>query len=183
MKERNVITNITINEVDLYNNWPTLLEWQKDELIHGIGISITKKLEEIKEIVKYLNNTVAHTIYGITTLEDYEWISKSFDKVLVLGYKNKGRGKSIIPTNKIDIKELYRLFKIVSFDNLGIEQSNVKELVTKEEWEQSYMGEEATISFYIDTVEEKYYKSSIEIDGFNIGSKSVIEMFNDIRSK
>ena len=45
------------------------------------------------------------------------------------------------------------------------------------------MGEEGTASFFIDTVEEKFYKSSLEEDGEDINNLSVIEMFNNIKNK
>lgn len=161
MKKQNVIVNITINEIDLIKDWKDILYYQQNELVYGIGVSVCIKDENTKWIVQNFDNVVAHTIFGITTLEDYYWISESFDKVLVLGYKRKGRGRNIIPGNVFGIEEIYDLFKIVSFDNLGIEQTNIKDKVSEQEWEQSFMGEEGTASFFIDTVEEKFYKSCL----------------------
>ena len=183
MKKQNVIVNITINEIDLIKDWKDILYYQQNELVYGIGVSVCIKDENTKWIVQNFDNVVAHTIFGITTLEDYYWISESFDKVLVLGYKRKGRGRNIIPGNVFGIEEIYDLFKIVSFDNLGIEQTNIKDKVSEQEWEQSFMGEEGTASFFIDTVEEKFYKSSLEEDGEDINNLSVIEMFNNIKNK
>lgn len=183
MKEQNIIVNITINEIDLVKDWKDILYYQQNKLVYGIGVSLCIKDENTKWIVQNFDNVVAHTIFGITTLEDYYWISESFDKVLVLGYKRKGRGRNIIPGNVFGIEEIYDLFKIVSFDNLGIEQTNIKEKVSEQEWEQSFMGEEGTASFFIDTVEEKFYKSSLDEDGEDINNLSVIEMFNNIKNK
>ena len=183
MKKQNVIVNITINEIDLIKDWKDILYYQQNELVYGIGVSVCIKDENTKWIVQNFDNVVAHTIFGITTLEDYYWISESFDKVLVLGYKRKGRGRNIIPGNVFGIEEIYDLFKIVSFDNLGIEQTNIKDKVSEQEWEQSFMGEEGTASFFIDTVEEKFYKSSLEEDGEDINNLSVIEIFNNIKNK
>lgn len=182
MKGQRVITNITINEKDLLRDWPRILDWQNKGLLYGVGVSINSKDNDTKWIVDDLENVVAHTIYGITTLEDYEWISESFDKVLVLGYKSKGRGKEITPVDQINITKIYNLFKIVSFDNTGIEQSGIKNNVSDDEWECSFLGDEGVSSFYIDTIQEKFYKSSTEEYGFKIGDKSIIEMFKEIRA-
>ena len=141
LKKQNVIVNITINEIDLIKDWKDILYYQQNELVYGIGVSVCIKDENTKWIVQNFDNVVAHTIFGITTLEDYYWISESFDKVLVLGYKRKGRGRNIIPGNVFGIEEIYDLFKIVSFDNLGIEQTSIKDKVSEQEWEKSFMGE------------------------------------------
>lgn len=49
---------------------------------------------------------------------------------------------------------------LVSFDNLALEQLAVKSLLSKEEWEQFYAGDDGSHTFYIDMVERKFAKSS-----------------------
>ena len=51
-------------------------------------------------------------------------------------------------------------FNTISFDNLAIEQLDVKRLMSDEEWEQFYMGDDGTSTFYVDMVEQKFAKSS-----------------------
>ena len=52
------------------------------------------------------------------------------------------------------------MFKVVSFDNLAIEQLEVKRLVKDDEWEEFYMGDDGNFTYYIDMVERKFAQSS-----------------------
>lgn len=182
MRGRDIIVNMTINQIDFLNNTLKLYEWQKLGLIHGLGISVSTY--DLEPLLIDFKNVVAHTIWGITSYKQYERISIGFDKVLVLGYKTKGRGKNLNPVvdEYIEIEKLYELFDIVSFDNLAIDQIGMKYKVSEEEWENCYMGEEGSASFFIDTVDQKFYKSSIEEGGISISDFSVKEMFNIVRT-
>ena len=51
-------------------------------------------------------------------------------------------------------------FKVVSFDNLAIEQLEVQRLMSKEEWDEFYMGDDGSMTYYIDMVEQKFARSS-----------------------
>ena len=179
MHDRQVIVNLTINQKDFNKDWAKLLDWQISGMFYGLGISINSSA--ITKKINYFDNVVAHTIYGITTMDSYKWAAQVFDKVLILGYKNKGRGKKITPKFGMDVSKLFAIFKIVSFDNLGIDQSEIKDKINEGDWKTYYMGEEGTSSFYIDTVEAKFYESSVSENGFNIGNKSVKSMYNIIR--
>ena len=180
MKERKVIVNMTVNQSDFNKSWGFLIDWQASGLIHGLGVSVNSHVLTPK--IKYFKNTVAHTIFGLTTFEDYKWISKNFEKVLILGYKHKGRGKKVTPKNQFDIRNIFGMFEIVSFDNLAISQSLDRKWFSDEDWEKYYMGEEGSVSFYIDSVDLQFYKSSLETEGRPIGNKTVIEMFNEVRN-
>ena len=52
------------------------------------------------------------------------------------------------------------MFIVVSFDNLAIEQLEVKRLVKDDEWEEFYMGDDGNFTYYIDMVERKFAQSS-----------------------
>jgi len=181
MKTRKVITNLTINQLDFNKNWDKLLDWQIAGLFYGLGISITST--QLTKKIKYFDNVVAHTILGITSMHMYKRTSKRFNKVLILGYKNKGRGKQVVPSCKIDLPEIFNMFEVVSFDNLGIEQAKVKNIIDKEDWAKYFMGEEGSVSFYIDTVEAKFYESSTSDDeGTDVYNKSVKSMFKELKT-
>lgn len=179
MKNQKVITNMTVNQNDFNKLWAVFMNWQTLGLIHGIGISINSHVLIPK--IKYFKNTVAHTIFGITTFDDYRWISKNFEKVLVLGYKDKGRGKNIVPKAQFDVRRLFDIFKVVSFDNLGICQAINKADLPEEVWNTNFMGDEGFVSFYIDSVNLKFFKSSLEVEGADVKNKTVIEMFNEVK--
>ena len=51
-------------------------------------------------------------------------------------------------------------FEVVSFDNLAIKQLGVKALLPKPVWDTFYMGDDGTITYYIDMVNNKFSKTS-----------------------
>ena len=92
-------------------------------------------------------------------------------KMLILGYKHLRRGnewyiedhENIVSKQmwlKENLADIINHFKVVSFDNLAIEQLDVQRLMSKEEWDEFYMGDDGTMTYYIDMVERKFAKSS-----------------------
>ena len=59
----------------------------------------------------------------------------------------------------------------------------MKGKLSTEEWEQLYMGEDGTTTFYVDAVNGKFAKSSTEEVLHDIGNKSIDEMFKFITEK
>ena len=110
-------------------------------------------------------------INGILKPSDVEILSDKNLKILILGYKQLRRGgdylykefESII-TKKMWLKEnlgnIIEHFKVVSFDNLAIEQLEVQRLMSREEWDEFYMGDDGSMTYYIDMVEQKFARSS-----------------------
>lgn len=76
-----------------------------------------------------------------------------------------------------------KLFKVISFDNLAIEQLDVKRIVPDDKWEEFYMGDDGSFTFYIDMVKGEFAKNSLSQERYPIGDISVDEMFNAIRGK
>ncbi len=75
-------------------------------------------------------------------------------------------------------------FKVVSFDNLAIEQLEVKNLLSKEEWDEFYAGDDGTHTYYIDMVERKFARSSTaDFDKRYDLMDSVDDMFQKILSE
>ena len=100
-----------------------------------------------------------------------EKLSNKILKMLILGYKTLRRGENFLYSHSLEIAEkqfwlkenlsnLIPLFKVVSFDNLAIEQLEVQKLLSPEEWEEFYMGDDGTMTFYIDMVNQQFAKSS-----------------------
>lgn len=184
LSENNIIVNITINQIDLMKNYERIIDFQKRKLIFGIGISVLKLSAELIDIIHHLENVVFHIIIGVSSLKMLHNMPSDY-KILLLGYKTKGRGENVIPDIKQYKKNLFwviRKFNIVSFDNLALNQLDIKNYITKDIWEESYMGEDGQYSFYIDTVEKKYYKSSLDCVGYLIGNKTIKEMFNHVKN-
>ena len=92
-------------------------------------------------------------------------------KMLILGYKHLRRGNEYFEEEQKDIEvkqqwlyenleDIIQKFKVVSFDNLAIEQLDVKRLLTQEEWDEFYMGDDGKVTYYVDMVERKFAQSS-----------------------
>ena len=50
-------------------------------------------------------------------------------------------------------------FKVLSFDNLALEQLNIKKYVSPEDWKTHYMGDDGSFTMYIDLVKEEFAKN------------------------
>lgn len=196
LKEKKVFTNITVQQNQFLNNIEKLREYSESKLIYGIGVSYSHYDEDFINKVKEFPNAVLHTINGILTTEDLNRLKGNGLKVLILGYKNLQRGKTYKETHSFSTryhqKCLYdRLpmiidenwFKLISFDNLAIEQLDVKRLLTDDKWEEFYMGDDGRYTFYIDMVAGKFAKNSLSQERYDIGDKTVDEMFEIIRKK
>ncbi len=172
LKEKNIIANMTLRDTDVLRNLDLVKELLDKKLIIALGVScsdVDKTLQCI-DILKN-NNIVIHLICGIISMKDLRQLFNKNLKILLLGYKkNTGRGKQHYKDNKmIDLRismlkvllsDIIPLFKVVSFDNLAIEQLSVKTLLSKESWDEFYMGNEGQHSMYIDLVKEEFAMNS-----------------------
>ena len=197
MKERKIICNITVNQNHFMN--PKINKeidlWVRQGFIKGIGISLTNPTQEgfIEEVKKY-PNAVIHVIAGVTPWEDIQYLMGHDLKLLILGYKKTGRGKKyydglfipIITQMKYlegGLDEIINGFKVVSFDNLALEQLHIKDKLTDEEWKTFYGGDDGTVTFFIDLVRGVFAKNSLSQKVYPIGDKSIDEMFAIIQKE
>lgn len=193
LKERNILANITVNVAQFINNFEKIKAMKDNDLIHGIGISYTKR--DIDAVIKstQLNDVVFHTIAGVTTPEEYKDLLDNKRKVLILGYKELQRGvswKLSHPDEYIrnmtwlmdNLDYLMSTAQVASFDNLALEQLNVRSHLTDKEWDTFYMGDDGSFTFYIDLVKMEYAKNSLSKERFPIDGKDINEMFQHIIS-
>lgn len=137
LKEQGVIANITINQNHLKPYKDMICKIVGDGLVYGIGISLTdsSKMDEIEFASSLGDNVVFHTIAGILSPKDVNALVGK--KVLILGYKDLRRGASFkekesekiernIKWLQMNLPILSNVFKLISFDCLGIEQINPK---------------------------------------------------------
>ena len=112
---------------------------------------------------------------------------------LILGYKNLNRGQTyssshqdLILKNQTwlfnNIEKLVDKFEVISFDNLALDQLQVKRFLTENEWNEFYMGDDGTSTYYIDSVAHKFSKNSVAPlnERFDL-LDSVDDMFKFIR--
>ena len=104
-------------------------------------------------------------------------------KILVLGYKSVGRGKQYRPKHKdLDVEELLGLDAVILFDDLAVEQLNVRTYTSDDDWNKYYAGRDGEYTMYIDLVEMKYARSSTSKKRYDIKSiYDVPEMFSQVR--
>jgi hypothetical protein len=188
LKEKNIIANVTVNQKHFIDNYLFLKGLCEQELIRGLGVSYTHCTDELFLNLHYFPNAVLHIINGIVSIKDLEFLGGERFKVLILGYKEFGRGKDYyskdVENNKQKLYEylpkMLDKFKCVSFDNLAIKQLDVKRLLTDEEWSEFYMGDDGSFTMYVDMVNEEFAKSSTSTERFAI-TDNIVDMFNVIR--
>lgn len=198
---RKLIINLTVNQHQFMGNLDTIQWYNKIGWIKGIGVSLLDSYDEIfLTTIKSFPNVVLHIINGILTLSDVEnLILYPNLKILILGYKKVGRGisynhkmiNSIAKNQEMLKNELDRLrlsVKVIAFDNLALEQLDVKSLLSKEDWERFYMGDDGigdeytSASFYIDLVDETFSVNSCSKEVFPIAG-TVGDMFSFLKER
>ena len=194
MKNKNVICNITVHWFSFMKHRGTLTRWANQGLIHGIGISINEKVPtETIDYICNFKNAVVHTIIGIANEDVYKQLADKNLNILLLGYKTFGRGIRYrtkeaynIDINTVWLKEnilkFTDHFRAVCFDNLAIEQLDLKTKMSPEMFNQMYMGGDGTFTMYVDLVENKYAVSSTSIDRYNINSNNIDDLFANVRN-
>ena len=198
LKKNNVIANITVNQIHFMAKRYFIKYLVDNDYIKGLGISYINYSKEFIREVSYYPNAVLHVINGIVSKESLEPLYDKGLKVLVLGYKNLGRGvdykdkKDDIITNNQkflydNLQEIISRFKVMSFDNLALEQLNVRRLLSTDDWNRFYMGDDGTFTFYIDTVTKTFGSSSLvkKEDMIPITPEldDVVKMFEVIRNR
>ena len=194
LREQKVIANITVNQNQFMANKTFLHALVNAGLIHGVGVSLNVPTLEFIKAVGEFPTAVVHTIAGILTEADIKALSNYNLKVLILGYKNLGRGVTykqsfpgIIKTNmewlKNNLKDYIGNFNVVSFDNLAIEQLDVRSMVDEDKWDEFFMGDDGGYTFYLDCVNETFSKNSVapENERYYLMS-NVDDMFQFIRN-
>jgi len=174
LKSKNIIANLTINQIHFMRNQKMIKELIDRGLIYGLGVSLVNTDQEFIKAIKQYPNAVIHVINGIVTYSQIEQLADNGLKVLILGYKEFRRGENYkreanayIEANQTNLKVYLRSFiprfEVISFDNLAIEQLNVKDLMSEEEWNQFYMGDDGQFTMYIDMVTETFAKNSVAV--------------------
>ena len=183
LKQQEVLPSITINQ----------REWEETKinhlinegLIYGLGVSFVSFDDEVWDKILQIPNAVVHLIAGYHSPEVFEYFANKGAKILILGYKDWGRGKNYLELHKEGIPlriaaveemlpMLFTKCKVVSFDNLSIEQLHIREVVGEEKWKEFYMGNDGQYTMYVDLVKGECAKSSTSPD------RRPLSEFNDL---
>lgn len=192
LKEKKVIANMTVNQIHFEKKQNLIRKLVDEKLIYGLGVSLVNPTKNFIELIKQYPNAVIHVINGVLSPSDVYALENNNLKMLILGYKHLRRGNDYFESDMADIKikqhwlygnleSILNGFKVVSFDNLAIEQLNVRRLMSDEEWNEFYMGDDGQITYFIDMVERKFARSSTAAfdKRYNL-LDSVDDMFNVI---
>ena len=195
LKDKKVIVNMTVNQKHFEQKQDLIKRLVGEKLIYGIGVSLVNPTYEFISLVKQYPNAVVHVINGVLRPSYVETLADKDLKMLILGYKHLRRGnewyseerENIVSKQmwlKENLADIINHFKVVSFDNLAIEQLDVQRLMSKEEWDEFYMGDDGTMTYYIDMVERKFARSSTaDFDKRYDLMDSVDDMFQKIVSE
>lgn len=196
LKEQGIISNITLNQYHIKNNIDLVNSWIDDKKVYGVGISYNGNIAQLMEIIGRIHkkdNIVIHVINGIHNLDE---LCKLNLKVLILGYKNLRRGEDFLSKNNANIMKLQlytksklpdylhdKNFKVLSFDNLALTQLSVKDDVDSDYWEDHYMGDDGTMTMFIDLVDGTFASSSTSSKRFSLdGYTDIVDIFKTIKT-
>lgn len=115
------------------------------------------------------------------------------EKIAAYARNDMRRGEDYYSENAVDVIELQdeliqylfpeiianRWFKVVSFDNLAIEQLKVQEQLPEKKWDRFYMGDDGDFTFYLDLVEGTFGRNSLATKRYPI-MDNIDDMFRKI---
>jgi hypothetical protein len=178
--QTNLIANITVNQYHLEEQLDLINELAAEELFCGLGLSYIRLPFDFARRIK-AKQVIWHLIIGIHTPEDAKLIIDNFDNpnILLLGYKEYGRGINFYSRNKEQIdsgilswyRRLHEFFEYkkiateyknttIAFDNLAIRQLGVKRFFDIDSWNKFYQGDDGHASMYLDLVKKEFAMSS-----------------------
>ena len=186
LTKHGLICNVTINEYHFKKEQDRIERLVADGYVKGVGYSY--KSEPC--LWKY-EHLVSHIIVGVHDYTSLENIIRVNDKVLLLGYKEVGRGLNWNDKHFIQVRHninsWYRgLFAAVrqaqvSFDNLAISQLNPSRLfVNADDYDTFYMGNDGLFSMYVDAVKREYAVSSTSNKRKQL-TNDIFEMFGKVK--
>ena len=188
-KLKGYICNVTVNQGHLLRDSFLLNQVINYDLIKGLGVSYRSGLKwNVPNDILNYNNTVFHVIAGIDTYAEIEALAeKGVKKILILGEKDFGFNKGNVDLKSRKHKEwywwvhkLFSKFKVVSFDNLALEQLNIKRFFVTENWETFNQGEH---SFYINAVNGYFAPSSRSDEKTDWGTTTIKDYFTQNENK
>ena len=190
LKLKHLIANMTVNQAHFMKQQELVRELVDKGLIKGLGVSLTNVTDEFIALIKQYPNAVIHIINGVVSTDD---LKKLFDmklKLLILGYKQFRRGNDYyspkVELHKAsmfhDLSDIINHFKVVSFDNLAIKQLKVKRLLSDEDWNEFYMGDDGQFTMYIDLVNKQFSRSSTSTIRYEL-LENIVDMFNVVRNE
>ena len=194
LKERKILASMTVNQMHFMQNIDLLKDLTENKLIYGLGISyIGGRHKNAIEAIKQFPNAVVHVINGVVHMDSLEALANNDLKILILGYKEFRRGKTLYDECGSEIDYLkYQFydmlpkivndgwFKCISFDNLAIKQLEPKRLMSDEDYAQFFMGSDGEYTMYVDAVNRQFAKSSVSTERYDL-MDDIADMFKIVK--
>jgi len=194
---KGIIANMTVNAGHLTpSNIELINKYRNQKLIHGLGVSLDKyynfAVDEVRD-----ENTVLHLVCGVHKTSALRqclssgWGNKNKLKVLILGYKQYGRGTDYFGNNVKKVTDNILKWKmfiasfinsdeiIVSFDNLALTQLGIKDMIPERTWEEKYMGDDGCFTMFVDAVKMQYARSSVNTH-LPVDGRTIKELFKEL---
>lgn len=174
MKQKGVICNLTVNERHFTAERQLLENMLNERLIWGLGISLSVYDDCTLQFARQNKTVVLHLICGILDESHARTLYGKDLKILLLGYKDFGRGKAYrsqtvdfnLAWLKDNILGFADKFHTVCFDNLALDQLDMRSKLPKQVFEQNYMGDDGQSSMYVDMVKCQYAASSVSSERY-----------------
>ena len=194
LKEIGVLPSITVHQKEYKNNFDLVNKLVNEKLIYGLGVSFSSFDDEFwDEVITTNSNLVVHLIAGIHGGDVFEYFKNKNAKILVLGFKDFGRGHDLLEKAegvinvqlnwlKNNLKSLMDKYSVISFDNLAIEQLEVQKILTAEQWNEFYQGDDGTHTMYVDLVKQEFAKTSTSTERYPLLS-NIDDMFKIIKRR
>jgi hypothetical protein len=188
LKEKNIIANMTVNQKHFMGNLELIQKLVDERLIYGLGVSFRNYSEEFIDAVSKFPNAVIHIINGVIEIADLREMFGRNLKILVLGYKHFRRGNDFhsdsVEKRKDEmydlLPEMLKNFKVVSFDNLAIKQLDVQNVLSEQQWNEFYQGDDGSHTMYVDLVNWNFALNSTSEKTFDL-LDTVDEMFDVVK--
>ncbi len=191
-KHNGWVANITVSQRHIDND--ILIDIIDRKLVHGVGVSCSSDMPNVSKL--RTDNLVFHLIAGINNINQINQLKElcvnKLCKVLVLGYKNIGRGIKYQLNNNIKDNQYSWYIKIgsylkyqglvLSFDNLAIDQLKLRRFFTDVAWNEFYMGDDFTYTCYVDAVKQEYAPSSTSLHRKSFNDYTLLEYFGKFKN-
>ena len=199
-KDKKLIPSMTVNQDHFMKNISFIKKLCDQNLIYGLGISLTNPTDKVIEEISRFPNAVIHLIAGLFDADDVKRLAYRNLKILILGYKKVRRGIDLYNSNmdiiekrinwlKDTIKTFvkFNFFSCISFDNLALNQLDIKNTLnmSDEDWNKFYMGDDGqeemtSSSMYVDMVKREFARNSCSMERYPI-MDTVEEMYNFLK--
>jgi hypothetical protein len=192
LKARNLIANMTINSVHLFKDRDKVQYLIDNKLIYWLGVSYNPLFRNRLVWFDY-DKMVVHCIAWVHTYDEIKHLLDKGKKILILWYKNFGRWtvekktesyNKKLEANLTDLRlKLPSLFWLwlISFDNLALKQLSVRNHFSDETWEKRFMWDDGVMTMYMDLVKWEYWLNSTAETRYEIGGKTMLDIWESIR--